>query len=191
MEEFQIEIKNLLNEEECQKIIEWFDNYEGKKHAKLSNDKFYSKYGFPEDVEKDTSIYESDYIIIFDIEEIESEYVKSIFHKIVQDNSHKNVVFDWGTVVSTYPGTSTSLHQDRSVKDWENENITQRVWSTITYLNENYEGGEYVVPGLLEYKPSRGSCLKMYGSEHVHGVNSFSGNTKRYIINAWFVENEK
>jgi hypothetical protein len=173
MKDFQIEISNILTKEECRKVIEWFENSIHKKHSERSNETY------------EDELYKSDYIIITDIDNIESEFVKSVYKKIIQDSSDKDISFDCSSIVATYPNTGSPLHYDQS-------STTSRTWSVVTYLNDDYEGGEYYVPGYIKYKPTTGSSLKMYGSEHLHGVFKTSTNSnKRYIIVIWFIENDR
>ncbi|WP_182910112.1 2OG-Fe(II) oxygenase [Burkholderia pseudomallei] len=61
-----------------------------------------------------------------------------------------------------------------------------RVGSAVTYLSDDYEGGEIVFPKFnLKFKPSTGTTL-LFPSEYVHAVAPVVSGTKSVFL--FFVE---
>ena len=70
----------------------------------------------------------------------------------------------------------------------EVENLFTRVFSSILYINDDFEGGETVVKGSPDYisKPKKGSIVFFKSDEScLHGVNKvLKGN--RITVGSWF-----
>jgi len=63
-------------------------------------------------------------------------------------------------------------------------------FSSIYYINEDFEGGEYVMPAMgLTYKPRENSLIllsKAQSEDSAHGINKIHSGT-RYSSQTFFV----
>jgi hypothetical protein len=66
-----------------------------------------------------------------------------------------------------------------------------RNYSSLVYLNEDYEGGEIFFPRLdLSLRPSTGMLVIFSsGAEHQHGVTEITAG-KRYTMPSWYTTDE-
>ena len=87
-------------------------------------------------------------------------------------------------------GQSFVMEEIRSqVEEWKREgidNASQKTTLTsITYLNDDYTGGQtYYEDGTI-FKPKKGRGLFFNGQYHKHGVKPVSKNI-RYVVAAWY-----
>ena len=83
----------------------------------------------------------------------------------------------WMHLVKWSPGSFQDLHFDTAEKD--------TVLSSITYLNDNFEGGEtYFEEGTI-FKPKKGRGLFFDGNFYKHGVKKVENDT-RYVVATWY-----
>jgi hypothetical protein len=59
------------------------------------------------------------------------------------------------------------------------------IFSSIIYLNDNFEGGETYFSDSKIIKPKKGSCLTFSNSKYRHSVNKINTGT-RYTLSFWF-----
>lgn len=66
-----------------------------------------------------------------------------------------------------------------------------RTFSSLVYLNDEFEGGEIFFPRLdLAIKPTRGLLVIFSsGSEHEHGVRAVKAG-RRYTMPSWYTDDE-
>lgn len=109
----------------------------------------------------------------------EESYIFSEFMNIVRWTPDDIAEQCEGTDYSMLP------HRD-DVDDLENENyLAQRHYSSICYLNDEYEGGKTVFPEYnLECTPKTGKAL-FFPSSCLHGVTTVTSGS-RYTIASWF-----
>jgi len=181
---WDIQIDKVLSPSECDELVSWFEAHPQKKHVDVGNDVLYSRHGTGGD-DTDTSRYRCDYILTYDRCEFNGTPFQTTVDRMLQNCSRTDITFDWASVVSTYPGCGMAMHKDRATVDTYNSQTTARVYTCILYLNDDYGGGQLVVPPILRYKPSVGSMVQMVGSERLHGVEQITGS-KRYTLSLWF-----
>jgi len=81
-------------------------------------------------------------------------------------------------IVKWPQGSSQSAHFDVA-----RESTT---WTTVTYLNDDYGGGETFFPGEgLKIAPRRGTTILFNGKEYEHGVNEVK-DYPRYSYSVWY-----
>ena len=83
-------------------------------------------------------------------------------------------------VVHRPPGTEHRMHFDEA-----RETTTM---TSITYLNEDYEGGETFFEDGLIVKPKIGRTIYFDGINYQHGVKEITSG-HRYVIAAWYTDN--
>ncbi len=84
---------------------------------------------------------------------------------------------DWFDIVKWPVGSEQNLHFDDAKKD--------TVLSSITYLNDNFKGGQtYFEEGTI-FKPKVGRSLFFDGQYYRHGVKPVEENI-RYVVAAWY-----
>jgi len=88
-----------------------------------------------------------------------------------------NNVIDWTQIVFWPKNTYQDLHLDERDK---NTTI-----SSITYLNDNYQGGETIFGDGTIIKPIKGKTIFFSGRKLKHGVNRIVSG-ERYTIATWY-----
>ena len=101
---------------------------------------------------------------------------------IILVNIYKDIVVDWLEIVKWPSNSYQNLHLDKA--------SNKTVLTSITYLNENYSGGEtYFKDGMI-IKPKTGRTLIFDGMHYVHGVKTIKKGT-RYTLPVWYKRCEK
>ena len=110
---------------------------------------------------------------------IPEEFGVSVVNKLktVVGSIFKDVVYDWGEIVKWSTSNYQALHLDTA----SNETIL----TSITYLNEDFVGGEtYFEDGTL-IKPIAGRTLIFDGTQYVHGVKEVTDGI-RWTVPIWY-----
>lgn len=108
--------------------------------------------------------------------------------RIMQQFSPHHVVYsDTAQLVCWPPGRELRPHADNIHPDGSPNNTSHRNWSSIIYLNEDYEGGHTYFPGHGIRLQPRAGTLVMFGagSDFVHGVTNVVRG-QRYTYAGWF-----
>lgn len=109
--------------------------------------------------------------------------------RILSDNAGRRLYSDTIQVVR-WDGQEMPPHQDDRHPDGSPHNTPWREWASITYLNDDYEGGEIYFPDIgLTYKPVAGTLLFFEGSLR-HGVRAVAQGV-RYTSPSWYTSNEQ
>ena len=97
--------------------------------------------------------------------------------KLTNVSKEFNAEVDWVQIVKWPVGASQPLHFDYA--------SDKTVLSSITYLNDDFEGGQtYYEEGTI-FKPKKGRGLFFDGQYYKHGVTEVKNNT-RYVVAAWY-----
>lgn len=89
----------------------------------------------------------------------------------------KNICVDWLQIVHWPENSKQILHKDRSCE--------RTVFTSITYLNDDFIGGETFFEDGMLIKPKKGRTLFFDGQYYFHGVNKIiKGN--RYTVAVWY-----
>ena len=94
---------------------------------------------------------------------------------------------DTAQIVGWKEGMEMRPHADNMMPDGGPNNSPHRNYTTIIYLNDDYEGGNTYFPSLgVRVAPKAGSLVVFgAGYEYVHGVTMVTRG-KRYIYSGWF-----
>jgi len=107
----------------------------------------------------------NNFVISFLIEKLES--ISKLFDSKI----------DWFEIVKWPIGSKQDLHFDTA--------SNKTTFSSIVYLNDNFEGGEtYYKDGTI-IKPILGRSLFFDGNYYKHGVKKVKKNT-RYVLATWY-----
>ena len=90
---------------------------------------------------------------------------------------YSNVELDWAQIVEWPVGASQALHVDSA--------SNKTVLSSITYLNNNFRGGETIFEDGTTVAPVPGRTVFFNGVKYVHGVHAVS-NASRFTIPIWY-----
>lgn len=104
--------------------------------------------------------------------DIEHELVPKIIVSHAQ-----NKIIQWAQVVKWEKGAKQAMHLDMA-----NPSTS---YTTLTYLNDDFEGGETVFEDGTTIKPKTGRTLMFNGMKYVHGVNEIISGT-RYTMPIWY-----
>lgn len=89
----------------------------------------------------------------------------------------QNACIEWGEIVRWDVGANQPLHTDTA--------SISTVLTSITYLNDNYSGGNTYFFDGQAIQPRVGRTLIFDGKTHLHGVTSVE-NTYRYTLPIWY-----
>lgn len=87
---------------------------------------------------------------------------------------------DWCEIVRRPPGSNHPKHFDVGKE--------RTVFSSITYLNDDFTGGETYFVNDFEVKPKTGRTLYFDGKHYEHGVNEVKDSI-RYTLAIWYKKN--
>jgi len=91
--------------------------------------------------------------------------------------SINNSKIDWYEIVKWPKGSYQDLHLDTA--------SSKTSLSSITYLNDNYEGGNTYYENDLIFKPLKKRSIFFDGNYYKHGVKKVISNT-RFVIAGWY-----
>lgn len=96
---------------------------------------------------------------------------------------------DCAQIVRWHAGLEMKPHADNMKADGSPNATSHRTYSSILYLNDDYEGGHTYYPGLgVRVAPKAGSLLLFgAGYEYVHGVTKITSGL-RYTYSGWFTD---
>jgi hypothetical protein len=120
-----------------------------------------------------------------------SELLLKTIHKsqsIISNIFGHRTVWEFGPFITMYgEGKSLRVHCDGY--QYGLPGYPQTDYSTVYYINDDYEGGEYILPALgLTYRPVANSLLMISNSSHedmAHGVAPVTAG-KRYTCSGFF-----
>ena len=80
-------------------------------------------------------------------------------------------------------------HKMRPHSDYGGQNeFPNRDYASIIYLNDDYEGGDLVIPKIkFVNKPKKGQLVTFAGGKLLHGVTKITKG-KRYTSICWFTQ---
>jgi len=84
---------------------------------------------------------------------------------------------DWCEVVKWPQNSFMNPHRDTSSE--------KTVFTSITYLNDNYDGGRTYLLNDIVFKPKTGRTVFFDGQYYEHGVSSVTGGL-RYTLPIWY-----
>jgi hypothetical protein len=88
-----------------------------------------------------------------------------------------NSEIDWFQIVKWPINSTQNLHFDTASQ--------KTTLTSITYLNDDYTGGQTYYENGTIFKPKKGRGLFFNGQYHKHGVKPVSKNI-RYVVAAWY-----
>ena len=101
------------------------------------------------------------------------------------------------TLVLWKPGQSMPRHVDNGsdqADESRHQILGMRKYTSVTYLNDDYVGGEtYLRNGDEDFisVPTKGATILFYGDErNAHGVNKLESGT-RVILSCWFAADQQ
>lgn len=86
-------------------------------------------------------------------------------------------IIDWCEIVKWPCNTWQSYHLDKGAKETS--------LTSITYLNEEFDGGRTVMHDGTKIKPKRGRTLIFDGNKYTHGVEPILKG-ERYTLPIWY-----
>ena len=85
--------------------------------------------------------------------------------------------FGWGEIVHWTEGSFQLEHIDDA--------SDKTILTSITYLNDDYEGGETFISNEFNIKPKIGRTIFFYGSSYPHGVTNITKGD-RFTLPIWY-----
>ena len=95
-------------------------------------------------------------------------------------------------MIRWFPGMEQQPHAD-DMKNTDIPGFDHRVFGSIIYLNDNYDGGHTFYPNFnFEIIPESGKLAVHPGdSEHLHGVTKIFGGMRYTIASFWTYDKDK
>lgn len=150
---------NVLNQFECERLIEYY-NKTARDHCHLI---------IP---------WESTYTMSIDLS---NTYLENKVFKILNKiNNHLSVKIkvDWCNIVHWPVGSSQGNHYDIA--------SDKTIFTSITYLNDDYEGGETYHVNDMTIIPKMGRTVCFDGNYYEHGVHEVK-KCSRYTVPIWYM----
>ena len=110
---------------------------------------------------------------------LENTVINEALHLITNTASkyYSDVELDWAQIVEWPVGASQGFHLDKA--------SDKTTLSSITYLNNNFRGGETVFADGTKVAPVIGRTVFFDGIKYEHGVYAVSG-ASRFTIPIWY-----
>jgi len=119
---------------------------------------------------------------VLNIQEVDNQFCKKLCYFYSSFLSSKGLIVypDRVQIVKWPINSFQDLHIDLTKKE--------TVYTSITYLNDNLEGGNTCLEGDISVKPKTGRAFFFNGKEYKHGVSKIS-NGIRYTLAIWYTNN--
>ena len=151
-------LDDILNSDECNNLIEIYQK--NKEHAvAYGNPMFYP-------INIDNILYDKDNLLKISIK------IEQIIKKYFDSN-----VIDWYHIVRWPCNSWQPYHLDTTSK---NTTLT-----SVTYLNENFDGGCTIMHDGTKVKPKTGRTVIFDGNKYIHGVEPILKG-ERYTLPIWY-----
>ena len=108
---------------------------------------------------------------------IDDPLIQKVWNKLNSVNVMAGIEIHWAQLYEWQDGSKMGYHQDFASK--------HTVHTSVTYLNDDFEGGETKFRDGLDSIPKQGSTIFYDGCKFIHGVNEVRGN-RRYTLGAWY-----
>jgi hypothetical protein len=111
---------------------------------------------------------------------------------IIEEYGTENIWPDLVSLCRWFPGMEQPPHAD-DMTNTDVKGLEHRVFGSVIYLNDNYEGGKTYYPDHgIEVTPKIGSlAVHPGGPDHLHGVTKIEGNTRYTLASFWTYETNK
>jgi hypothetical protein len=150
-----IVLDNILTKEECRQAIKIFNFFKVRRVPE------FQQY-------RDTFILE---IVNDDLSLLTNKIVQSIMF------ATNDITSDWSQIVEWRVGSKQEYHKDTARDD--------TVFTSITYLNDDYTGGETQFLNDIKIVPKVGRTVYFDGNHYFHGVNEIKSGV-RYTLPIWY-----
>lgn len=101
----------------------------------------------------------------------------AIINKIISQIEYFGLVIDWCEIAKRPVGTGHPKHFDKA--------SNKTVFTSVTYLNDDFSGGETYMVNDLMLAPKKGRTLYFDGCCYKHGVTTVK-NSDRYTLAIWY-----
>lgn len=105
------------------------------------------------------------------------EKTRDIVLKVAKGSGYD---IDWCEIAKRPPGSGHPKHFD--------DRSDRTVFSSVTYLNDNFTGGKTYFVDDFEVKPKTGRTLYFDGQCYEHGVTEVK-DSDRYTLAIWYMKN--
>jgi len=172
------EIKNFVRGSDCDKIVDWLIKGQRFEQFNAGHETFNSR-TVPYNKIKDG-----------EIKQLVNAFRFNATDK-VRKNFKEKLYPDYTDLVYWPNGSSMEVHADSVWLDGSPAIFPHRYATAVTYLNDDYSGGETYFPNFnFHVKPEKGkTVLFLADLEHKHGVTTTKGD--RYTMPIWFTKQSK
>jgi predicted 2-oxoglutarate/Fe(II)-dependent dioxygenase YbiX len=171
-------IENFLNKEQCQILIDAYENNYQRLGEKTGVQFWDGRYiQFHDIIESETRAAS----IMQQIRHIASMYIMNEFV------CEAPIYPDTAQIVRWEAGMEMKPHADNMMPDGSPNYSSHRDFTSIIYLNDDFEGGHTFFPSQNARVAPKAGSLVLFGAgyEFVHGVTKVTAG-KRYIYSGWF-----
>lgn len=178
------EIPNFLNPDACKAAIGYFESIDPEDPDKESANPFFNKRSLDislvDPLETRRKFRAFDQMMIQTISKLypEEEFIFTEYMNIVKWPSGMLCQED-------DPRYSMEPHTDNEDDPDIDEYLNQRHWSSVCYLNDDYDGGHTIFPDHNRVIVPEVAKVIFFPSTYLHGVTRVTGGD-RYTIASWF-----
>jgi hypothetical protein len=170
--------QNTLSIEQCRLLIDCFERHQGEHAAQTGSSFWDGRYIWQDRIPRN----EVQALRVMQQARLVAQVT------IMQEFQPQQPLYsDTAQIVLWTEGIELTPHADNLEPDGSPNTTPHRSFSSLIYLNNDYEGGETYFPGFgLRIKPEPG-LMVLFGSgpEYVHGVTKMRGG-RRYTYAGWF-----
>jgi len=173
-----VQRRNVLSREQCRALIECFERQSPAHAARTGSDYWDGRFIW----QNSLPLTENDALRIMQQARLVAQATA-----MQEFRPEQPLYSDTAQIVLWTEGIELTPHADNLEPDGSPNASPYRNYSSIIYLNDEYEGGETFFPGFgIRIKPEPG-LLTIFGSgpEYVHGVTKVRSG-KRYTYAGWF-----
>ena len=150
-------VKNFINKKLCQFLIKWHEEYWPQLDGNLTENHF-----------------NQNVINIHNIDKNEFKFIGARLNAEIQKISKYHYA-NYFQLTKWNTGCAAEAHKD----------IQNHIWSSILYLNDDYDGGETYYEDGSFFKPKQGRIIFFDGQYYKHGVKEVLRNP-RYTLATWY-----
>tara|TARA_R100000353_G_C6507318_1_gene195710 strand:- start:25 stop:633 length:609 start_codon:yes stop_codon:yes gene_type:complete len=182
-----VQVKNFITDDECNDLIKFYDTYfsvqhHTNQHTDVFNNKSFQYEVIANQYQKSYARYLMDRIRWGIVNELRKFY-----------NDDRFIYNDYCDLVRWKVGEGLNWHADANYyPSGEPNYVSYRTYGSVTYLNDDYEGGEFEFMNEKygKIKPEKGMMIAFPADlDWVHRVNTVTKGD-RYTMASWYTDDK-
>lgn len=175
-----IELPNILDKNSCEDLIQFYEEHPDRRSKEDVQDRFVGC----------TMVTDQ---LVGPVLKTVAALTNRLIIKTAKFYHVEEVYLDFQTIAKWEPGQDMPYHADNVTPEREPHwYCGHRAYSSILYLNHNYEGGETIFKHQNQSQPPMQGTAIIFPASYgyTHGVNEVTSGT-RYTLATWFTMDPK